>query len=138
MAKCKLGKVKIEPMLVVGFCLTGVSGLPPKRMIPGGRKGLAPPLHWRGTLPVQEGIFADSSQSEWIHLPPSEQIKLPVLPSHWYFQTILISIQVSIFPLVQCDHANWWLPTGMVPCLGLKCSCPLPTFEAPVPQLIYW
>ena len=82
-AKCKLGKVKIEPMLVVGFCLTGVSGLPPKRMMPGGRKGLAPPLHRHGTLPVHEGIFADSSQSEWINLPPSEQIKLPVLPSHW-------------------------------------------------------
>ena len=70
-AKCKLGKVKIEPMLV-GFCLTEVSGLPPKRMMPGGCKGLAPPLHRHGTLPVHEGIFADSSQSEWINLPPSD------------------------------------------------------------------
>ena len=31
-AKCNLGKVKIEPMLVVGLCLTGVSGLPLKCM----------------------------------------------------------------------------------------------------------
>ena len=31
-AKCNLGKVKIEPMLVVGLCLTGVSELPPKCM----------------------------------------------------------------------------------------------------------
>ena len=31
-AKCNLGKVKIEPMLVAGLCLTGVSGLPLKCM----------------------------------------------------------------------------------------------------------
>ena len=31
-AKCNLGKVKIEPMLVAGLYLTGVSGLPLKRM----------------------------------------------------------------------------------------------------------
>jgi len=71
-------------------------------MMPGGRKGLAPPFHRHGTLLVREGIFADSSQSEWINLPPSEQIKLPVLPSHWKFQTILISmgVQMNIFPLI--------------------------------------
>ena len=31
-AKCNLGKVKIEPMLVAGLCLTGVSRLPLKCM----------------------------------------------------------------------------------------------------------
>ena len=32
MAKCNLGKAKIEPMLVAGLCLTGVYGSPLKRM----------------------------------------------------------------------------------------------------------
>ena len=31
-AKCNLGKAKIQPMLVAGLCLTGVSGLPLKCM----------------------------------------------------------------------------------------------------------
>ena len=31
-AKCNLGKAKIQPMLVAGLCLTGVYGSPLKRM----------------------------------------------------------------------------------------------------------
>ena len=55
-AKCNLGKVKIEPMLVMGLCLLR-SGDNPQSvcdMMWGGHKGLAPPLLWHGTLPVYE------------------------------------------------------------------------------------
>ena len=63
MAKCNLGKVKIEPMLVAGLCLLGSGDNPPSAcdMMQDGRKGLVHPLYWRGTLPVCERIFADSS-----------------------------------------------------------------------------
>ena len=33
-------------------------------MMRGGRKGLPPPFCWRGTLPVFERIFRDSSESK--------------------------------------------------------------------------
>ena len=57
--------------------------------------------------------------------------------------------QVSIFPLIWFSVTvpdssclqGWFSLTGLPwipPCLGLKCSGPLPTFKAPVPKLIYW
>ena len=63
MAKCNLGQVKIEPMLVVGLCLLGSADNPRSLcdMMRGGRKSLAPPLRRRETLPVCEQIFADLS-----------------------------------------------------------------------------
>ena len=60
-AKCNIGKVKIEPMLV-GLCLLGSEDNPQsaRDTMEGGRKGLASALRWRGILLVCLRIVAFS------------------------------------------------------------------------------
>ena len=60
-AKCNIGKVKIEPMLL-GLCLLGSEDKPQRARdtMLGGRKGLASPLCWRGTFLVCLRIVAFS------------------------------------------------------------------------------
>ena len=75
-AKCNLGKVKIEPMLVASLYLTGISGFPPKRTRHDvgwpGHKGL-------GTYPSLVGHFAcfgaDLGRSFCLCLRESAQIQ---------------------------------------------------------------
>ena len=162
----------------------------------GSRKGLAPSLHWHGSLlaclwiiwfcwllritsrglyePLQISccscceslwILADHSGSFSICLSYLGRFMLifadkifvevhrfesPPLPLLQVFQTFLVSMggKVSIFPLIWFSVTvpvgnclqKWFPLTGLPwipPCLGLKCSGPLPTFKAPVPKLIY-
>ena len=91
-AKCNLGKVKIEPMLVAGLSLTGVGGFPPKHTWHGAgwSQGLkVPSLRWRGTFLVFELISADQFACVWANLCG---FKLPALPSIQKFQTFLLSM----------------------------------------------
>ena len=73
----------------------------------------------------------------------------PPLAPLQMFQTFLVSMgdQMSISPLIWFSVTvpvgsclQGWFPfTGLPwipPCLGLKCSGPLPTLKAPVPKLI--
>ena len=67
-------------MLVAGLFLTGTSRLPPKCMVQGSHKGLAPPLHWRGNYFAC--FQADFSRSFCLCLSESLQIQAPSPPFH--------------------------------------------------------
>ena len=76
---------------------------------------------------------------------------VPTPPSRSDVSNFVVNMghPVSIFPLIWFSVTvpvgsclqGWFLPMELPwipPCLGLKCSGPLPTLKAPVPKLIYW
>ena len=136
MAKCNLGKVKLQANAVSGLLLkrTWSEGCP---------QG---PFAYLVTYVAShagifELIFADLLLSESLRiLAPSPSLPFCVLVSmgvRWVFST-------EVF---QCDSASWQLHAGVHPACRVAMDTSMlclrrlgsrPTFKAPVPKLIYW
>ena len=135
-AKCNLGKVKLQANAVSGLLLRH------RWSVEWPQEPFAYLMPYVAShAGIFELTFADLLL-KWIFADSSSQPIPPLLcigkyGFRWVFST----------DFFQCDGASWWMHAGVVPAyrvamdtslLCLRRSGACPTSKAPVPKLIYW